>query len=338
MAPTGKAARVLSAKTGMNATTIHRAMYTPLDDEIKHLRDVLTALHALEEQTDEVAEEIDRIETRVRDLSRENKVSFVLKSGLQEVYDLLIVDEASMVGRKIYNDIRSLGIPTVFIGDPFQLPPVKDVAGWEELSPDAVLTQIMRTTGEGAGINLAAEAVRLDKLLREGPGFFLHPKKTLEWEEYAAADIVLCGTHVVRNHMNRGIRKFLQYPDEDVVEGEKLICLTNSPAWDVTNGELFTVIKVVRRDKRTITIEADNDLGERKRLVLWRDLLRDDSNTQVVPHTAVPMTYAYAITVHKSQGSEWDRVYVLDSWRGPAFDSWLYTGITRGAKETHFVR
>lgn len=338
MAPTGKAARVLSAKTGAPATTIHKVLYTPAEDEVRKLRELLTSLHEREEQTDELAAEILDIEKYIREISKENKVRFVKKFGISDAYSLLIVDEASMVGRSIYSDIMELGIPTVFIGDPFQLPPVKDTAGWSDLKANAVLTQIMRTSGDGAGINLAAESVRLDRPMQEGPGFHLHPKRTLDWADYAAADIVLCGTHVVRNHMNKGIRKYLEYPEDTVVVGEKLICLTNSPAWNVTNGELFTVRELIRETARTLDFIGENDLGELKRLSLWKELLKDDSNTQIVPYTAVPMTYAYTITVHKSQGSEWDNVYLLDSWRGPRYESWLYTGITRGAVNSHFVR
>jgi exodeoxyribonuclease-5 len=338
MAPTGKAARVMSAKTGVTATTIHKILYTPADDEVKNLRDTLTYLHSQEELGEDRQDEITRIEEYIREISKDNRLKFVKKYGLEGAYDLLIVDEASMIGTYIYKDIVELGIPTVFIGDPFQLPPVKDVAGWNSLEPDAVLTQIMRTTGEGAGINLAAQAVRIDEPMEEGPGFFMHPKKTLEWEEYASADIVLCGTHVVRNRLNKGIRKHLGYPEGTVVVGEKMICLTNSPGWDTVNGELFTVQQIIREDKRTITVIAENDLGDLKRLSIWRDLLLDDSNTQVVPYSAVPMTYAYAITVHKSQGSEWGKVIVTDSWRGPNYSNWLYTGLTRGASETHFIR
>lgn len=338
MAPTGKAARVLSAKTGAHATTIHKVLYSPSADEIKNLRDYLTVLHSREEMGEDMADEIFSVEEHIRDLSRDNRVRFVKKFGVEQLYDLIFVDEASMVGTKIYNDLIDLGTPLVFIGDPFQLPPVKDVAGWSELGPDSVLTQIMRTTGEGAGINLAAQAVRIDEPMLEGPGFYLHPKKTLDWEEYATADIVLCGTHVVRNKMNKGIRKYFGYPEGEVVIGEKMMCLTNSPGWDVVNGELLTVKEILSMNRRTISIVGENDLGEFKRLSLWRDLLLDDSNIQIVPHTAVPMTYAYAVTVHKAQGSEWDKVMVLDSWRGPNYSEWLYTGLTRGAKETHFVR
>jgi exodeoxyribonuclease-5 len=51
--------------------------------------------------------------------------------------------------------------------------------------------------------------------------------------------------------------------------------------------------------------------------------------------------FAYALTVHKAQGSEWDRVLLLDEshcWKqdGTAAN-WLYTGITRASQQLTVV-
>ena len=50
--------------------------------------------------------------------------------------------------------------------------------------------------------------------------------------------------------------------------------------------------------------------------------------------------YGYALTVHKSQGSQWDEVVLFDESR--AFREhrarWLYTGVTRAAKRLVLVR
>ena len=53
---------------------------------------------------------------------------------------------------------------------------------------------------------------------------------------------------------------------------------------------------------------------------------------------ALVMTYGYAMTVHKSQGSQWDSVVVLDDWTGSNYKEWLYTGLTRAAKRVTLVR
>ncbi|MCI4680965.1 ATP-binding domain-containing protein, partial [Rhodoblastus acidophilus] len=50
-------------------------------------------------------------------------------------------------------------------------------------------------------------------------------------------------------------------------------------------------------------------------------------------------TYGYALTVHKAQGSQWDRVTLFDE--SYAFREhrarWLYTGLTRAAQAITIV-
>jgi exodeoxyribonuclease-5 len=45
-------------------------------------------------------------------------------------------------------------------------------------------------------------------------------------------------------------------------------------------------------------------------------------------------TYAYAISVHKSQGNEWDHVYINSDWLSDSWNKsrWYYTAITRAKK------
>lgn len=46
-------------------------------------------------------------------------------------------------------------------------------------------------------------------------------------------------------------------------------------------------------------------------------------------------TYGYALTAHKSQGSEWEKVYLDSSWMADSWSSarWLYTAVTRASQE-----
>ncbi len=50
--------------------------------------------------------------------------------------------------------------------------------------------------------------------------------------------------------------------------------------------------------------------------------------------------YGYALTVHKAQGSQWDKVVLFDE--SYAFrehrERWLYTAVTRAAEEIVVVR
>ena len=337
MGPTGKSARVLNAKTRLPTSTIHKALYTPANDEINVLRNKLTELY---ENEDANSGEIEEIEERIDIIASEGSgLKFVLKSSSAEGKDFFLVDEASMVTEKIYNDLLSLGVPIILVGDPGQLPPVKARAGWDVLEPDAHLDEVMRTEGESSGINLAAEAIRLDRILEDGPGFTQHPRKTLGWTEYSEADIVLAGTHVVRKHMNRGIRKHLGRQADTLHLGDRLICLSNHPGFGLVNGMIFDVREILRDSNKITTARVLDDLGEEYILPFWKPTFQEDEvSTNKVPFSAVPATWANCITVHKSQGSEWSNVVVTDSWRGSDYDRWLYTAITRGSRQVDFVR
>lgn len=52
----------------------------------------------------------------------------------------------------------------------------------------------------------------------------------------------------------------------------------------------------------------------------------------------VAMDYGYAITVHSSQGSEWDNVILCDDWQQADKARWLYTAVTRAKKRLLWVQ
>jgi ATP-dependent exoDNAse (exonuclease V) alpha subunit len=68
-----------------------------------------------------------------------------------------------------------------------------------------------------------------------------------------------------------------------------------------------------------------------KKLEVWLDDEKD------APRRCIPCAMAYAITVHKSQGSEWLRVLILDDHTSNDRKEWLYTAITRAASEVRIV-
>lgn len=68
-------------------------------------------------------------------------------------------------------------------------------------------------------------------------------------------------------------------------------------------------------------------------------LLKKNKNTDYEP--PYDFAYAYAITCHKAQGSEWDKVLIFEE--GFPFDKeehkrWLYTAITRAKDKVVIVR
>jgi ATP-dependent exoDNAse (exonuclease V) alpha subunit len=52
--------------------------------------------------------------------------------------------------------------------------------------------------------------------------------------------------------------------------------------------------------------------------------------------------YGYCLSVHKSQGSEWRRVMVIEEpcqyWKGADWNRWIYTAVTRSSEQLLIVR
>ena len=59
-----------------------------------------------------------------------------------------------------------------------------------------------------------------------------------------------------------------------------------------------------------------------------------------IPQFQVVLDFGYAVTVNKSQGSEYGDVLLIDEFRGSDKDyaKWLYTGITRSKKSITIAR
>jgi len=120
------------------------------------------------------------------------------------------------------------------------------------------------------------------------------------------------------------------------------VCLKNKRDKNLFNGGLFEVLSVANDDNTSVMEvlsldEADNrvDIQVPTELFIpsdkkknWYDHLRYDE-----------FTYGWALTVHKSQGSQWDNVTVFDesgSFKEHAAKH-LYTAITRAAEKVTVI-
>ena len=334
-APTGKAAQVLSRKSGRLATTIHSLMYKPMTEYLEELKYELTnILEGLDPTEDydsyprvkAIHEEIKGLEVGDPRFSKQE----VKKKGL------IVVDEKSMVDTRIARDLLEQNIPLLLIGDPFQLPPIKSEASFQEFDEDVLLTQIMRQSGEGSGIVLAAQDIRLGNDPHNGEGFTLAPRGSVEKESFMAADVVICGKNIRRRNTNLWFRKNLEYPDLDIVAGEKIICtknnkntVTSSGLVGFFNGETFVVDKVLYQKGNDIYLDLVDCTGRLIRGVrVWKPYFFDEDDKKV-PFGRLQFQFAYAITCHKSQGSEFESIIVDAEWPGSHYDRWLYTAVTR---------
>ena len=325
-APTGRAAKRMSEATSCEAATIHRMLemeYSGDDENLSFLRDD-------------------------RNLLSE---------------DAFIIDEASMIDVMLFEAfLRAVkpGGRVVFIGDADQLPPVgagnvlADIIS-SDAFPVIRLNKIFRQSEESA---IVTNAHRInngempDVSRTDGDFFFLRrPTDAASAEtireliserlpraygrSFAESVQVItpsrkgvCGTE----ELNRSLQKLLNPPSPESVElvfGERMIRVGDRVMqtknnyeieWEkdgvegrgVFNGDVGTVL-AINKEESTMTISFDERVCDYD--FAWAD----------------DLDHAYAITVHKSQGSEYAAVIVPLYRCAPMLltRNLLYTAITR---------
>ncbi|MGN6544492.1 MAG: ATP-dependent DNA helicase [Aureliella sp.] len=304
-APTGKACEVLSRK-GIAAQTLHSWLY--------------------------------RFEGLERGEDGRERPIFAAKRTAKARF--LIVDEASMLTRTIHRDIRGKGIPTLYLGDEAQLPPVESQSVERLSNADYTLTEIHR---QAAG----SPIIQLAHCIRRGGSIFsphdgIDIEAVCDSDEIAARilggiDRVIVRTNRSRVLINQSVRKLLGRAG--VLEpGDEVICLANNYASGFINGQSFTVRKIISEDKATVFAELMPDCGGS---AVFAQMLKAQFGRQQKlsePGGASLFDYGWAITGHKAQGSQWRHVGVLAF--GPASDMrrWDYTAVTRAQEKLTLFR
>lgn len=330
---TGKAAHVLRQK-GCPAQTIHSLIYHPKEKSKERLRILSAQLDTMSplEHPEEHAKLEREVETEKRNV-RQPGFSLNLESEIQHAR-LVVIDECSMVNEEMGEDLLSFGVRILVLGDPAQLPPVfgggyfTHMPWYGKEHPDVLLTEIHRQARNNPILDLAT-AVRLGEEIPEGHPCIHNGKPTEEM--VMSADQILVGRNKTRRASNARIREMLGRTDPLPEVGDRVVCLRNNKELGLLNGALYDVTGIEGQTEEFIVLELDGQLtvaahsciffgGEPK---LWED--RD----------AEKFDYGYALTVHKAQGSQWDKVGVINEARAFRQDyrRWLYTAITRAAEE-----
>ncbi len=104
-------------------------------------------------------------------------------------------------------------------------------------------------------------------------------------------------------------------------EGDKVIQLTNMPEDNVYNGDIGIISKISPLNKKEVHIKFDS--GEVK----------------YTPSTFHNFRLAYATSIHKAQGSEFDVVIIpiVKSFNKMLYKKLIYTGVTRSKKKLYLV-
>lgn len=328
---TGKAAQVLADKGNKNAMTLHHLLYKTI---------------------------------RLPD------GKFVFKKNKAIPYKIVVVDECSMAPKELVNDLLNHNAFIIFCGDPFQIPPINPDSDNHLLDkPDIFLDQIMRQAADSGIIQLSMK-IRNGESIKN---FSTNDVKVLPKSQFVDgmiewADIAICSTNNMRKNINETARKLLGYT-EPFVNGEKVICCRNY--WDVisekenglTNGCIGYInnfkygsqyvppflkvpnnkIPIIQGDFRTefddnyysLSIDKTFFMTEQNFLTA-RQQYAMNKNLKTKGLIPYEFTYAYAITGHKAQGSQWNKVLVVEE--GFPFEKedharWLYTVCTRASEK-----
>jgi len=281
--------------------------------------------------------------------------------------DLIIIDEASMVSKIIWDDLRSFDIPIVAVGDHGQLPPIEGNFNLME-NLNFELKNIHRQAASSPIIPLSV-FVRQNGFIPPNTVFsksvFKLSSKDLKcqkiWDEidFDETMIVLCGFNKTRVKLNNLIRQRLGFTKLHPYPGERLICLKNNPQTKLMNGQIGTLMWLMPHTKNNLRMTLQMDgfpdpldclvnmscFGQESYEVMFdRKKFNKKIMSSIVKGTRFHgidfFDWGYSTSVHKSQGAEWPRVVLFEQrsryWDDDYYKRWLYTAVTR-AKERLFI-
>ena len=329
-APTGRAAKRLTELTGRDAKTIHRLL------------------------------EVDYTSNEMHPVFRKNE-----KNPLK--CNTLIVDEMSMVDSMLFDSLLralSFSCRLIMVGDSDQLPSVgpgnvlHDLLS-SDILPSVTLTTIFRQAAESMIVTSAHDIVNGEYPYLESKDndFFFLPRKSEA--ECAATVCQLCEKRLPKAYdlsplwdiqvlcpgkrgeagtwgLNIALQKALNPPSKDKKEhsqngrlfreGDKVMQVRNNydMVWKKDDGEMGQGI-----------FNGDIGIIEKMNPALRLMAIRFDDRVADYPYDNLgELDHAYAITVHKSQGNEFEAVIIplMEVNSRLCYRNLLYTAVTRAKK------
>lgn len=328
---TGKASLVLQQKGHKNAMTLHKLLYNSFK-------------------------------------RKDGTFTHIPKAELDYPYEIIIIDEISMCPKYIWEQALKHRVHIIALGDPFQLPAIGEDNKVLD-SPHVFLDEVMRQALESDIIRLSMD-IRNKKPLQlfKGEDVQVIEQKDLVSGMYLWADQIICGRNNTRRTINSQMRNMLQRTG-DPQDGDKVICLKNY--WDtinecgdpLINGMIGTLVNpVYGRDQGILgrpmkasfipefaneeqpfdfamrDLDMDYKLITQGNPTFAKDAKPIYRNGKKVPYP-MEFDYGYAITCHKSQGSEFNKVLLFEEVLNREMHSrWLYTAETRAVSKIVIVK
>jgi len=289
-------------------------------------------------------------------------------------YDLVIIDECSMISEKllriIENQLEPLGIKVLFVGDPAQLQPINeelsdcfDFPGWQLTDvvrhSDTIshTAKRVRSTSNHVPVNSLIAPPDIDWIsLKDAKSMYYG------WRDNPDSVRLLCWTNKRVLKWNQKLRQaaYENPPTDRFVEGD--IIIANKPCFEgqenmimmnSQEGEVTSVteeydswrLKVkkfagswanLRVIKRDFQKQHDKDLQQFAAAKNWKEFWREKKKYHQIRH-------AYALTTHKSQGSTFENVIIDPKDIGKNKDTkernqLFYVAMTRAANKVYILR
>lgn len=278
-------------------------------------------------------------------------------------YDLIVVDEASMLDEEMFKDLRSFNIPILAVGDHGQLPPVFGSFNLME-KPQLKLEKIHRQAEDSPILALAdfvrrvGQVPRFDNTLELQVIPQLHTDQVLNslfttpGVNYSDVGL-LCYSNRERVELNERARRARWRKDFTNAPrvGDQIINLRNveGTIFNGMRGELARCDDATVHHYDSTILFADDEIEVagpvcKAQFGLHRTIRDFDEYYRHTEHSVrswdamgLLIDYGHALTIHKSQGSQMEHVIVAQ-YDLPArldFDTKkraLYTAITRCSK------
>lgn len=249
-------------------------------------------------------------DTEVRQDEKTHKIKYIfhLKKTLDK--DLIIIDQASMVSDVLYSDLKSFGIPLLFIGDSFQLPPIN--SEFNLMSDRFVvytMKDIVRQQKDNTIIKMSVKLRNFQNIpyMNDKQFIKIHHSR-FNKQDLIKYQQIITGKNVTRIDLNKYCRKLLHYDPQHPIQNDRMIFLRNNYQDNVFNGQQIILTKkprqlgdgkyqiegqdVVTNDYVDVNIIDDfiNNLPADIQKKRFASISRSDFNQ---------IDYAYAISCHK---------------------------------------
>lgn len=316
LAPTGRAAKRMSESTNLKSSTIHRFLKW-------------------------------QKETNKFQVNEYNKSKV----------ELVILDEASMIDTYLLASLLkgiSANCKIIMVGDDHQLPSVgpgqilHDLISSEKL--EVVKLKELYRQGKDSNITSLAYDIRAGSINRE----VFNKAADLTFINCEASEVIpniieisntykdisykkfqilapmyktIAGIDEINNKLQNifnkksPTKKELKIGEVTFREGDKVIQLTNMPDENVYNGDIGIIDEILTSPKKEIYIDYDGNV------------------VKYTPSNFQSFRLAYAISIHKAQGSEFDVVImpIIKNYNKMLYRKLVYTGITRSKKYLYLI-